>query len=412
MAMAYQSDSTHELNNEDFVKPSFEMGPIRPPSEGRDRSLLLRLVRNCPWNRCLFCGTYKKEKFGYRSVDEIKEDIDIARALHDEIKQASWKFGLAGEITNELLRAIINENPGIYQNGEETSLHNLANVANWIASGSRTVFLQDADALIMRTPELLEVIEYIKETFTTVERITSYARAKTCNKKSLEELKQLHQAGLSRIHVGLESGNDEVLSLMQKGVTREGHIAGGKKVVQSGISLSEYYMPGLGGRNLSEAHAVDSATALSEIDPDFIRVRSLTVGKGSSLDEMCQQGKLEPLTEDEMVDEIALFVENLDCHSYLISDQMSNLLFEVEGQLPDEKEKILESISLYQQKSLMEKLEFRLKRRLQSYVAVHGGLDQSLQQRITETLDAIQAESPDAEEKTDQSIAALKQGFA
>ncbi len=387
------------------------MGPIRPPSEGRDHSLLLRLARNCPWNRCLFCGTYKEEKFGYRSVEEIKEDIDIARALHDEIKQASWKFGLAGRITNELLRVIINENPEIYRDGEETPLHNLANVANWIASGSSTVFLQDADALIMRTPELLEVIKYIKETFPTVERITSYARAKTCYRKSLEDLKQLHQAGLSRLHVGLESGNNEVLSFMQKGVTREEHIAGGKKVVQSGISLSEYYMPGLGGRNLSEAHAIDSATALSEIDPDFIRVRSLVVRKGTLLHETCEQGKLEPLTEDETVDEIALFVKNLDCHSYLISDQMSNLLFEVEGQLPEEKERILERISLYQQKSLMAKLEFRLKRRLQSYVAVHGGLDQNLHQRITEALDAVQSESPDAEEKTNQSIAALKQGF-
>ncbi len=198
---------------------------------------------------------------------------------------------------------------------------------------------------------------------------------------------------------------------MQKGVTHKEHIAGGKKVVQSGISLSEYYMPGLGGRNLSEAHAVDSATALSEIDPDFIRVRSLVVRKGTLLYEMCEQGKLEPLTEDETVDEIALFVENLDCHSYLISDQMSNLLFEVEGQLPDKKEEVLGRISVYQKKSPMEKLEFRLKRRLQSYVAVHGGLDQNLHQRITETLDAIQSESPDAEEKTNQSIAALKQGF-
>jgi len=409
--MKYQPDSSYKLNIENFVRPYFEMGPIRPPSEGKDHSLLLRLVRNCPWNKCLFCSRFKKEKFGYRSVKAIKEDIDVARALHDEIKSASWKFGLGGKITNELLRVIINGNSEIYQNGEEVPLHNLANVARWSASGSRTVFLQDADAPIMRTPELLEVIKYIKETFPTVERITSYARAKTCNRKSLEELRQLNQAGLSRLHIGLESGNNEVLSFMQKGVTREEHIAGGKKVAQSGMELSEYHMPGLGGRNLSEAHALDSATALSEIDADFIRLRSLSVRKDTLLYEACEQGKLEPLTEDKMVDEIALFVENLDCHSYLISDQMSNLLFEVEGQLPDDKEKILETISLYQQKPLMEKLEFTLKRRLQYYMAVHGVPDQNLQQKITETLDAIQSESPDAEEKTNQSIAVLKQVF-
>ncbi|MFC2035977.1 radical SAM protein [Chloroflexota bacterium] len=409
--MAYQPHSNYKLNSENFTKPFFEMGPIRPPSEGRDYSLLLRLVRNCPWNKCLFCRTYKQEKFGYRSVEEIEEDIDVARALHDEIKSASWQFGLTGRITSELLGAIINGNPEIFSNGEGLPLQNITNVSNWITSGARTVFLQDADAIIIRTPELVEVIQHIKETFPTVERITSYARAKTCNRKSLEDLKQLHQVGLSRLHVGLESGNDEVLSFMQKGITHEEHVAGGKKVVQSGISLSEYYMPGLGGRNLSEAHAVDSAIALSEIDPDFIRVRSLIVREDTLLYERYKQGKLELLTEDEMVDEIALFVESLNCHSYLISDHMSNLLFEVEGQLPDEKGKILESISLYQQKSLMEKLEFRLRRRLQSYVAAHGSLDHNLRQRITKTMDAIQSESPDAEERTNRSIAALKQGF-
>ncbi len=409
--MTYQPNLTYKVSTENFKKPFFEMGPIRPPSEGGDHSLLLRVVRNCPWNRCLFCSTYKKEKFGYRSIEQIKEDVNVAKALYDEIKSASWKFGLAGRVTNELVTAIVYGNPEIYGNGEGLPLQNLLNMANWIASGGRTVFLQDADALIMRTPELVEVIEYVKKTFPTVERITSYARAKTCNKKPLEDLQQLYQAGLSRLHVGLESGNDEVLSFMQKGVTREEHITGGKKVVEAGISISEYYMPGLGGRNWSKAHAVDSAKALSEIDADFIRIRSLIVRKGTLLYETCDEGRFEPLNEDEMVDEIALFVENLNCHSYMVSDQMSNLLFEVEGQLPDEKEEILERISRYQRKPLMEKLEFRLKRRLQSYIAVYGRLDQHLHQRITETMNAIQSESPDAEEKTNQAIAALKQGF-
>ncbi len=409
--MTYQPNLTYKVSTENFKKPFFEMGPIRPPSEGTDHSLLLRVVRNCPWNRCLFCSTYKKEKFGYRPIEQIKEDVNVAKALYDEIKSASWKFGLAGRVTNELVKAIVYGNPEIYGNGEGLPLQNLLNMANWIASGGRTVFLQDADALIMRTPELVEVIEYVKKTFPTVERITSYARAKTCNKKPLEDLQQLYQAGLSRLHVGLESGNDEVLSFMQKGVTREEHITGGKKVVESGISISEYYMPGLGGRNWSKAHAVDSAKALSEIDADFIRIRSLIVRKGTLLYETCDEGRFEPLNEDEMVDEIALFVENLNCHSYMVSDQMSNLLFEVEGQLPDEKEEILERISRYQRKPLMEKLEFRLKRRLQSYIAVYGRLDQHLHQRITETMNAIQSESPDAEEKTNQAIAALKQGF-
>jgi histone acetyltransferase (RNA polymerase elongator complex component) len=394
-----------------FNKPFFEMGPIRPPSEGVDHSLLLRIVRNCPWNRCLFCSNYKKEKFGYRSVEEVKGDIDAAKALLDEIKSTSWRFGLAGSITNELVKAIFNGNPEIYGNGEGILLQNLINMANWIASRGRTVFFQDADALIMRTPELAEVIEYVKKSFPSVERITSYARAKTCNRKPLEDLQRLHQAGLSRLHVGLESANNEVLAFMQKGVNCEEHIAGGKKVVKSGISLSEYYMPGLGGRKWSKAHALDSAKVLSEIDADFIRLRSLIVRKGTLLYEAYGEGKFEQLSEDEMVDEIALFIENLNCHSYIISDQMSNLLFEVEGQLPDKKDRILEIISRYQQKPPIEKLEFRLKHRLQSYIGVYGSLDQHLYQKVDEAMNAIKSESVDAQEKTNQAIAALKQGF-
>jgi radical SAM superfamily enzyme YgiQ (UPF0313 family) len=409
--MTHQPNSVHKISLGNIKKLFFEMGPIRPPSEGADHSLLLRVGRNCPWNKCLFCGTYKKEKFEYRSAEEIKEDIDVVKALYDDIKSASWRFGLAGRVTNELVQAIAYGNPEIYGSGNGLQLQNLVNIINWITSGGRTVFLQDADALIMRTHELTEVLEYIKKTFPTVERITSYARAKTCNRKPLRDLQCLHQAGLSRLHVGLESGNDEVLAFMQKGVTREEHIAGGKKVVESGISLSEYYMPGLGGRKWTKAHAVDSARALSEIDPDFIRLRTLIVKKGTLLYEAYVEGQFEQLNEDEMADEIARFVENLNCHSYIASDQMSNLLFEVEGQLPDKKEDILQMISSYQQKPAMEKLEFRLKRRLESYIGVYGGLDQNLNQSITEAMNAIQSGSPDAHGKTDQAIAALKQGF-
>lgn len=184
-------------------------------------------------------------------------------------------------------------------NLEELPLQNLVNVASWIASGARTVFLQDANTLIMRTPELIQVRKYLKETFPSLERITSYARAKTCFKKTLQELKDLHQAGLSRLHVGLESGNDQVLSLMQKGVNLAEDIISGKKVIESGISLSEYVMPGLGGRKWSEIHALDSAKALSEINPHFIRMRSLVVRKNSPLFLKQQEGEFEPLAEDD-----------------------------------------------------------------------------------------------------------------
>lgn len=372
----------------------FELGPIRPPSEGKDRSLLIRATRNCPWNKCEFCSTYKGKKFGYRRPEEIKNDIDVARSLAEEIKRASWRLGLGGRISQEVVR-----------------LQNLVNVANWLSSGGKTAFLQDANTLIMRTPELVDVIKYLKETFPSVERVTSYARSKTCSRKHLEELGELYEAGLSRLHVGLESGCDEVLEEMQKGVTAAQHIEGGKKVVKSGISLSEYVMPGLGGKKRSEKHALETAKVLNEINSDFIRIRSLVVRRGSPLFDRRESGQFEELSEDEVVDEIGIFIENLSCNSYLVSDQMSNLLFGIEGQLPYDKARILKVIGQYKAKPLHQRLSFRLGQRLRSYLGVYGGLDPELSQLIEEAQDSIQHESPDTELKTERAISALKESF-
>ena len=301
------------------TKYSFEIGPIRPPSEGSDHSLLIHATRNCPWNKCLFCRTYRGKKFQLRSVDEVKRDIDAAKAISDELKSQSWKMGLAGQVTNDLLRSIIQANPAVYQpnmagmEAANENLSSLSNVANWMASGAGTVFLQDANTLIMPTPDLLEVLRYLKQTFPSIERITSYARSHTAARKSLEELKQLHEAGLSRLHIGMESGCDEVLAFIQKGVTAADHIAAGQKIVESGISLSEYVIPGLGGRRWSQKHALDTAYALNQINPDFIRLRSLIVRKGTDLYEEVQSGEFEPPGEDEIVEELRLLIENLNC---------------------------------------------------------------------------------------------------
>ena len=396
---------------------SFEMGPIRPPSEGKDFSLLIRATRNCPWNRCVFCSIYKDKKFEYRSVEDIKQDVDVVKSMSEEMKAVSWKLGQGGRMTDEVILSIIQNNSDIYggdslEPEERVARVNcLVNVANWLSSGARTVFLQDANTLIMRPPELIEVLRYLKETFPTIERITSYARAKTAAQRTPDELKALHQTGLSRLHIGLESGSDDVLNEMQKGVTAEEHIIGGRKIVESGISLSEYVMPGLGGRKWSESHAKETARVLNQIDPAFIRIRSLIVRNGMPLQLKIDSGEFEVLTEDEVVDEIRLFIENLSCNSYVASDQMSNLLLEVEGQLPHHKQRMLDFIDRYRSLPLEKRLKFRLHRRLQSYIAVHGDLTQDLNGMVQEALQSIKDGSPDAEAKVDQAIEALKGGF-
>jgi len=412
-----ERSSDYSMNMEKPKRYSFELGPIRPPSEGKDFSLLIRATRNCPWNRCEFCSIYKDKKFEYRSVGDIKQDIDVVRSMSEEMKKVSWKLGHGGHITDEVILSIIQDNPEIYGDDaaeleERTARVNcLVNVANWIGSGARTVFLQDANTLIMRPPELIEVLRYLKETFPTIERLTSYARSKTAAQRTPEELKALHRAGLSRLHIGLESGSDDVLKKMQKGVTAEEHIAGGRKIVESGISLSEYVMPGLGGKRWSESHAKETAMVLNQIDPAFIRLRSLMVRNGMPLQRMIDSGEFEVLTEDEVVDEIRLFIENLSCNSYVASDQMSNLLLEVEGQLPHHKQRMLDFIDRYRSLPLEKRLKFRLHRRLQSYLAVHGGMPQNISDKVQEALESIKDSSPDAEAKVDQAIEALKGGF-
>ena len=395
----------------------FEQGPIRPPSEGRDCSLLLRVTRNCPWNRCEFCRTYKNERYSARSAEEVKADLDIVKALAEEIKAASWRLGFAGEIQEEIIIALVNSNPELYSRQYADAflvhqrLQSLFNVANWLATGAKTVFLQDGNTPQIRPAELIEILKYIKQTFPVVERITSYARSKTIARKTSEDLQQLHRAGLSRLHIGMESGCDEVLAEVKKGVTAEEHIIAGKKVKEAGITLSEYIMPGLGGKKWSKKHALDSARVLSEIDPDFIRLRTFVPRRGTPLFERAQAGDFESLPEDEIVEEIGLFIDNLDCNSYLVSDQMCNLLWEVEGQLPADKLVILETIRKYLQKPFLERLKIQLERRLSSYLGAYGRLEEKTATQIQLAMEAINKEGSAAFPKVKEVLDNLKQAF-
>ena len=190
----------------------FEIGAIRPPSEGGSYSLLMRFTRNCSWNMCTFCHGihYGREKLQLRSVEDIKKDIDKAKAIRDIIDEASKRLGYNGQINNDVADNIFKEHP------EARFSNSFVTVLNWLHFGGRTAFLQDADTLIMKAPDLVEAISYLKETFPSITRITSYARSKTALRKKLDELEALRDAGLSRLHIGLETGDDE---LLKKGQT-------------------------------------------------------------------------------------------------------------------------------------------------------------------------------------------------
>ena len=188
----------------------FEQGPIRPPNEAR--SLLLRFTRNCPWNQCLFCPVYKKRKFSLRSQAEIKADIQTARDIADDLKALSWELGSAGEITDGVITQVFST---------ASYSQSYRNVAAWLYYDTGACFLQDADNLVMKTADLVAALEFLRGTFPEVKRVTTYSRSRTIIRKSVEALKQIHEAGLDRVHVGLESGYDPLLELMKKDSGRE-----------------------------------------------------------------------------------------------------------------------------------------------------------------------------------------------
>ena len=185
---------------------SFEQGPIRPPSEAA--SLLIRVTRNCPWNKCKFCITYKDTSFSRRDLEEVQQEILKIRSMADQVQELSRKLGHGGKVNDHVVRTAYGE-LGPYE----------ARVAVWLYHGARTVFLQDANSLIVNTTDLRSIMEQIRTSFPTVERITTYARANTAARKSLEELKSLRRAGLTRIHLGMESGSANVLAYIQKGIS-------------------------------------------------------------------------------------------------------------------------------------------------------------------------------------------------
>ncbi len=258
---------------------AFEQGPIRPPNEAR--SLLLRLTRNCPWNHCRFCSAYKDRPFSLRPQAQIRQDILTARAMVDEIDALSHRLGAGGRVDDRVIGHILNA-PGLSDSFRSVGL--------WRYYGTRACFLQDADNLVMPTDDLVASIAFLRQTFPEIRRVTTYARSKTVLKKSSLSLQRIRTAGLDRIHIGMESGCDAVLRLMKKGVTGDQHVAAGKRVLAAGMQLSEYIISGLGGRALSQPHAMETAAVLNRIDPHFIRLRTLRVPRRVALHEDLQSG--------------------------------------------------------------------------------------------------------------------------
>ncbi len=270
-----------------------ELPPYRPPSEAN--SILIRVTRGCPWNRCAFCGMYKTERFQMRNLEEVKSDITVA------------------------------------------SKHPI----------SSTVFFGDSDNLVH--PCITEIAEFAVEKLNP-KRITSYARLKTSFSMSLRDLKKIRDSGLTRLHFGLESGDNATLEMVKKGLSFKEAVEGGKKAKRAGFEVSLYILSGITER--WEDHALNSARAVNEIKPDFVRLRAITVIPNTILWHRMKKGIYRPLDPVSRLKEVRLFVENVECETMLYSDHVSNYLWSrfgafytgVSGRLPEERERIISEL--------------------------------------------------------------------
>ncbi len=274
----------------------WEHPPYRPPSESF--SVLIRATRGCTWNACQFCNMYKEMRFQRRDLQEILDDIVTASMYRKNLT---------------------------------------------------TLFIGDSNSLVLKTEALIKILDTIYANFPKMKRVTSYARAKTIAKgKTVEELKELHKHGLSRLHIGLETGDDELLKLINKGTTSADMIEGGRKVVESGISLCFYVMPGLGGKEFTHRHAVNTARVINAVNPEFIRIRTFQAIPGTQMADRIEKGELTPLTPEEMLQEEYELIKNLDCTSFYVSDHLLNFHVwengrpkQLDGKLPEDKAKML-----------------------------------------------------------------------
>jgi len=340
-------------DNNRKVYGGFEQGPIRPPSEAN--SLLIRVTRNCPWNRCTFCSVYKNERFSRRPVEHVIRDIDQVHSAVALVLDAAGKDGvLMADQVNSLALRFAGESRQVF-----------FTAVNWLYRGEGSVFLQDANSLIIKPEKLEQILNHLNARFPWITRITSYARSHTINRISDEDMLGLADAGLNRIHIGMESGSDKVLEKTLKGVTKAGHISAGRRIKSAGMELSEYVMPGLGGKELSREHALETADALNQINPDFIRLRTLCVAPGTPLQEECQAGAFRANTDLEIVNEIRLLISSLDgIDATVRSDHVYNLLQNVDGKLPEAKERILAAIDEFLALGEEEQQQYRSDRSL------------------------------------------------
>ena len=208
---------------------------------------------------------------------------------------------------------------------------------------TKTVFLGDSNSLVIQADAMVTILAALYDAFPAINRVTSYARAKTLLKKPFSDLQRIRRSGLTRLHVGLETGNGRLLEQVQKGITPDEFVEAGLKVKAAGFTLSLYVLLGLGGEELWEAHAAETAAVLSRIDPHFIRVRTLQPQPGSEIYRQMAAGQFKKARHETVLKEQKKMLENVQTTASYLSDHRTNYI-PVNGVLPKDKAKMVSFI--------------------------------------------------------------------
>ncbi|MCT4618923.1 MAG: B12-binding domain-containing radical SAM protein [Marinisporobacter sp.] len=271
----------------------YEGSVYRPPSEAY--SLIIQATIGCSHNKCTFCSMYKDKQFRMRNIKEIIEDLEMARDYYKQV---------------------------------------------------RRIFLADGNALALKTEYLKTILLKIKELFPECERVGIYSAPKDILRKSVEELKELKDLGLGIAYLGAESGSDEILNRIQKGVTSEEMIQAGKRMVESGIPLSVTLISGLGGKEKWTQHARESARVINEINPQYLGLLTLLIQPGTKMYEEVQNGEFNLLSPEEVILETKELIKNLDVKNCVFRSNHASNYVALAGTLPRDQMNLLKQLDL------------------------------------------------------------------
>jgi radical SAM superfamily enzyme YgiQ (UPF0313 family) len=269
----------------------YEGTVYRPPSEAQ--SLIVQVTIGCSHNGCSFCGMYKEKKFRIRDLVDIIEDLQQAKLSYGSFKK---------------------------------------------------IFLADGDALVLETSKLIAILSKIKELFPSCERVGIYATPRDILRKSLDELRQLKDFGIGIVYLGVESGSNNILENINKGVTAQEMIMAGRKIKESGMKLSTTLISGVGGKSNSREHAIESAKIISAINPDYVGLLTLMLESGTKMHEDVQNGKFELLSPEQIMRETREFLQNLKVTNCIFRSNHASNYMALSGTLPGDKEKLLADI--------------------------------------------------------------------